>query len=159
MSNLTLDEQVPNFSVPATANRTLSRQSLVGRWAVIYFYPRDNTPGCTREGEDFRDLYAEFQSLDCEIVGVSRDSLASHEKFAKARNFPFPLAADEDSAFCNAFGVIGDKNMYGKIHKGIIRSTFLLDPEGLLRARWQSVKVADHAGKVLEKLKELRQDA
>lgn len=154
MSDLSIGQQIPDFSTAATGEQSISRQSLAGKWAVIYFYPRDNTPGCTREGQDFRDLYADFQRLDCEIIGVSRDSLGSHEKFAQKQNFPFPLAADEDSSFCNAFGVIGEKKMYGKTHKGIVRSTFLIDPQGVLVARWKSVKVAGHAEKVLEKLRQ-----
>jgi peroxiredoxin Q/BCP len=122
---------------------------------VIYFYPKDDTPGCTTEGAAFRDLYPEFQRLGCDIFGVSRDSLASHEKFKAKMAFPFDLLSDADEAACNMFGVIKMKNMYGKQVRGIERSTFLIDAQGVVRKEWRGVKVPGHAEEVLAAVKGL----
>jgi len=141
--------------LPATGGEELSLQSFRGRKLVIYFYPRDNTPGCTREGQDFRDLYPEFEALDCAVVGVSRDSLKSHEKFSDKQEFPFPLISDADEQLCRQFDVIKEKNMYGKKVMGIERSTFLIDAHGELVREWRKVKVPGHAAEVLEAVREL----
>ena len=117
---------------------------------VLYFYPRDNTPGCSQEGQDFRDLYEAFRQANTEVLGVSRDSLKKHENFSSKFDFPFPLLADVDSEVCNAYDVIREKQMYGKTHEGIERSTYLIDREGVVREIWRKVKVKDHAQTVLD---------
>ncbi len=126
-----------------------------GKNVVLYFYPKDNTPGCTAEGEDFRDNYAAFQSLNCDIIGISRDSIKSHENFKAKMNFPFELLSDEEEIVCQQFDVIRMKNMYGKQVRGIERSTFLIDANGNLRNEWRGVKVAGHVMDVLESVKAL----
>lgn len=141
--------------LPATPNGELSLDSLRGKPVVVYFYPRDNTPGCTREGEGFRDHYAEFQACGCEIVGVSRDTLASHQKFADKYNFPFPLIADTDEALCRQFDVIKEKNMYGKKVMGVERSTFLFNADGKLATEWRKVRVPGHVEAVLSAVQAL----
>lgn len=128
---------------------------LIGQPVVIYFYPRDNTPGCIREGQDFRDLYDQFAALNCVILGVSRDSLASHEKFAAKHDFPFALLSDPDEILCQQFGVIREKSMYGRKFMGIERSSFLFDHSGKLAQEWRKVRVAGHAEEVLEALRSL----
>jgi peroxiredoxin Q/BCP len=139
----------------ATGGRELALDDFLGKPLVIYFYPRDNTPGCTREGEAFRDHYDQFESLGCRIVGVSRDSLKSHEKFAEKHDFPFPLIADPDEQLCRHFDVIKEKNMYGKKVMGIERSTFLFDADGKLVREWRKVRVPGHVEDVLEAVREL----
>ena len=126
-----------------------------GKNVILYFYPKDNTPGCTTEGEDFRDNYAAFQSLNCDIIGISRDSIKSHENFKAKMNFPFELLSDEEEIVCQQFDVIKMKNMYGKQVRGIERSTFLIDANGNLRNEWRGVKVAGHVMDVLESVKAL----
>ena len=145
---------VPRFSVETTAGK-LTDKDLAGRNTVLYFYPRDNTPGCTLEGQEFRDLYTKFKKANTEIFGVSRDSLRSHEGFCEKQKFPFALVSDPDETFCNLFGVIKDKNMYGKKVRGIERSTFLIDGKGVLRQEWRKVKPRGHAAEVLEAVKRL----
>ncbi len=152
-----IDQPIPPFQAQATGGRTVTEKDLQGHWTVLYFYPRDNTPGCTNEAKDFRDLYPEFQALGAEILGVSRDSLASHEKFKAKLELPFDLISDPDETLCRLFDVIKEKNMYGKKVMGIERSTFLIDPEGVLRREWRKVKVAGHAQEVLETLRQLAQ--
>lgn len=142
-------------ALPATDGEELSIQSFRGAPLVIYFYPRDNTPGCTREGQAFRDLYPEFESLGCAVVGVSRDSVKTHENFKAKHGFPFELIADADEELCRRFEVIKEKNMYGKKAMGIERSTFLLDAEGRIVREWRKVKVPGHAEEVLEVAREL----
>jgi peroxiredoxin Q/BCP len=127
-----------------------------GRWLVLYFYPKDSTPGCTTEGLEFNALLPKFAKLDCGVLGVSRDSVKSHQNFCAKQGFRFPLVSDGDEALCNAFGVIQEKNMYGKKVLGIVRSTFLIDPEGRIAAEWRGVKVAGHAQAVLDALKAAR---
>jgi peroxiredoxin Q/BCP len=127
-----------------------------GRWLVLYFYPKDSTPGCTTEGLDFNALLPKFAKLDCDVLGVSRDSIKSHQNFCAKQGFRFPLVSDGDEALCNAFGVIQEKNMYGKKVLGIVRSTFLIDPEGRIAAEWRGVKVPGHAQAVLDALKAAR---
>lgn len=143
-----------NLALPMTGGRDFTPADLRGQWTVIYFYPKDSTPGCTTEGLDFRALYAEFQRLGAQVFGVSRDSLASHEKFACKQDFPFPLVSDTDELLCRAFDVIKEKNLYGKIGFGIERSTFLLNPQGEVVREWRKVKVAGHAAEVLEALRD-----
>ena len=142
--------QVPEFTSPASGNKEISLSDLKGSTVVIYFYPKDSTPGCTLEGQNFRDLYPEFQALNTEILGVSRDSLKRHDNFRAKQAFPFDLLSDEDEALCKQFDVIHEKNMYGRKVMGIVRSTFLIDGDGVLRAEWRKVKVPDHAKAVLE---------
>lgn len=127
-----------------------------GRWLVLYFYPKDSTPGCTTEGIDFNALLPKFAKLNATVLGVSRDSVKSHDNFCAKQGFRFPLVSDGDEKLCNAFGVIGEKNMYGKKVLGVIRSTFLISPDGRLAHEWRGVKVAGHAEAVLETLKALQ---
>jgi peroxiredoxin Q/BCP len=122
---------------------------------VLYFYPKDNTPGCTTQGADFRDRHREFKRLDCEIYGISRDSLKSHEGFKAKLKFPFELLSDPDEALCSAFGVMKDKNMYGRKVRGIVRSTFVIDEKGQLAREWRGVKVPGHVEEVLNFVKAL----
>ena len=150
-------DTLPAFSVAATSDRTISPDSLKGRWTVFYFYPKDQTPGCTRESQDFRDLHESFQALGCDILGVSRDSMQSHDNFRAKQDLPFDLVADTDSSLCNLFGVIGEKKLYGRTSIGLKRSTFLVDDKGIVRALWRNVRVAGHADKVLERLGKLQQ--
>lgn len=146
---------VQSPSLPATGGKELSIQTFRGSPLVVYFYPRDNTPGCTREGQDFRDLYPEFEALGCAIVGVSRDSLKTHENFKTKQEFPFELIADADEKLCRQLDVIKEKNMYGKKVMGIERSTFLLDAGGKITREWRKVKVPGHAEEVLQAVREL----
>jgi peroxiredoxin Q/BCP len=141
---------VADFSLPATGNQTFSLTAARGKHLVIYFYPKDNTPGCTTEAQQFRDLYAEFQKADCEVVGVSRDSLKSHENFKAKFTLPFALLSDADEIACGLFGVIKQKNMYGKQVRGIERSTFVLDKDGKLQKEWRGLKADGHAQEVLD---------
>jgi len=143
---------VPAFEAAATGGTTVSVASQAGRPFVLYFYPKDNTPGCTDEGVQFRDLNAQFQAADCEVYGVSRDSLKSHEGFKAKMSFPFELISDPDETLCQMFGVIKMKNMYGKQVRGIERSTFLIDGKGVVRKEWRGVKVPGHAQAVLDEL-------
>lgn len=142
-------------ALPATGGNNLKLEDLRGKPLVVYFYPRDNTPGCTREGQDFRDLYGEFQALGCEIVGVSRDSLKSHENFAAKHDFPFALIADTEERLCRKFDVIKAKNMYGRKVQGIERSTFVVDAHGRVVREWRKVRVPGHAREVLDAVREL----
>ena len=144
-----------DIRLPATGGKERSLGDFGGQALVVYFYPRDNTPGCTRQGQGFRDLYDQFKAANCEIVGVSRDSLASHEKFSAKESFPFPLLADTEEALCRAFDVIKEKNMYGKKVMGIERSTFLFGADGQLAQEWRKVKVPGHVEAVLEAVENL----
>lgn len=128
----------------------LKLPSLKGQWLVVYFYPKDSTPGCTTEAKDFRDLYPAFRKRHAQIIGVSRDSQKSHANFANKQELPFPLVSDADETWCRAFDVIHEKVLYGKRFMGIVRSTFLIDPEGRLAAEWRGVKVSGHAQAVLD---------
>lgn len=140
----------PDFSLPATGGRTLGLADFRGRKLVLYFYPKDNTPGCTQEGEQFRDLHDEFTKLGATILGVSRDSLKSHENFKAKMAFPFDLLSDTEEVMCEAFGVMKLKNMYGKQVRGIERSTFLINEQGEICREWRGVKVPGHAREVLD---------
>ncbi|ROO32399.1 peroxiredoxin [Salinisphaera orenii] len=147
--------QAPDFSAPATGDKTLSLSDFAGRTLVLYFYPRDNTPGCTQEGEAFRDAYDDFRAAGADIVGVSRDSLRKHENFRRKYDFPFDLVSDPDEKLCRAYDVLKEKNMYGRRHIGIERSTFVIDGDGVIRHVWRGVKVADHAQEVLDAVRAL----
>ena len=151
LENLT----VPEFEVPATGGRTFRLSAARGQPLVLYFYPKDNTPGCTDEGGQFRDLHGEFQKLGCAVYGVSRDSIKSHEGFKAKMSFPFELLSDPEEVLCQMFGVMKMKNMYGKQVRGIERSTFVIDAAGKLRKEWRGVKVPGHAAEVLELVKTL----
>lgn len=142
-------------ALPATIHDEVSLDQFRGKPLVVYFYPRDNTPGCTKQGQGFRDHYDEFCKIGCEIVGVSRDTLKSHEKFAEKQEFPFPLIADTDEVLCRQFDVIKQKNMYGKKVMGIERSTFLFDADGKLAHEWRKVRVPGHVEDVLDAVRGL----
>jgi peroxiredoxin Q/BCP len=146
---------VPDFSLPSTGGSTFSLASRLGKTVVLYFYPKDNTPGCTAEGGDFRDHYPEFKRAGCEVLGISRDSLDSHEKFKAKMKFPFELLSDPSEAVCKRFGVMKMKNMYGKQVRGIERSTFVIDAKGRLAREWRGVKVPGHVQEVLNFVKAL----
>jgi thioredoxin-dependent peroxiredoxin len=152
---VSLDKKVPAFSRSATGSTTWRLGDARGKLVALYFYPRDNTTGCTKEGEAFRDLHAQFRKAGAVIVGVSPDSVASHDKFKAKMSFPFELLADEDLEVCNLFGVYKEKSMYGRKYMGVERSTFLIDGEGVLRREWRKVKVPGHAEAVLAACKEL----
>ncbi|SEL39053.1 peroxiredoxin [Nitrosovibrio tenuis] len=150
-----LNQPVPDFELPSTRNKTFRLSDTSGKNLVIYFYPKDDTPGCTTEGQDFRDAYKEFTQFDSEIVGISRDSVKSHEKFKMKMDFPFELLSDGDESICELFGVMKMKNMYGKQVRGIERSTFVVDSRGILRREWRGVKIPGHVQEVLEYVKTL----
>lgn len=145
---------VPELELPATSGKIFNTRN-ADQTYVLYFYPKDNTPGCTNEGQQFRDLHAKFAKAGCAVYGVSRDSLKSHENFKAKMNFPFELLSDADEAACKAFDVIKMKNMYGKKVRGIERSTFVIDAKGAIRREWRGVKVPGHAQEVLEFIKTL----
>src|SRR5215472_9309370 len=147
--------KVPQFSLPATGGGEWRLKEAAGQKLVLYFYPKDMTSGCTRESQDFRDLHAAFRKAGVRIVGVSRDSLASHEKFKAKEKLPFELLSDADEKLCKAFDVIKEKTLYGRKYLGVERSTFLLDAAGVLRREWRKVKVPGHAEEVLEAAKSL----
>lgn len=144
-----LGKKVPAFACVATGSRKWKSSDAAGKKLVVYFYPKDNTPGCTKEGEAFRDLYPSFKKAGTVIVGVSPDSLASHEKFKAKMRFPFDLLADEDRKLCELFDVYKEKSLYGRKYMGVERSTFLIDERGVLRHEWRKVKVSGHADEVL----------
>jgi thioredoxin-dependent peroxiredoxin len=145
-------KKVPKLKGVLHDGSTFALSDLRGQSVVIYFYPKDSTPGCTSEANAFRDLYPQFRKRHCEVVGVSRDSVGSHMKFRDKHALPFPLVADTDESWCNAFGVLGEKTLYGRRFIGVIRSTFLIDAEGILVAEWRGVRVPGHAAAVLERL-------
>ena len=150
-----MNRVVGNFKAAATGDQTVELKELRGQNVVIYFYPKDSTPGCTQEGIDFRDLHSKFRRQKTVILGVSRDSIASHEKFKAKQGFPFDLLSDPDEKLCKKFDVIKEKTLYGRKFMGIERSTFLIDAEGKLRREWRKVKVKGHAAEVLEAVKAL----
>ena len=149
------DLAVPDFEAASTGGKTFALKQARGKPLVLYFYPKDNTPGCTDEGRQFRDLYPEFEKLGCSIYGVSRDSIKSHEGFKATMSFPFDLLSDPDEHLCEMFGVMKMKNMYGKQVRGIERSTFAIDRNGVVRKEWRGVRVPDHAQAVLDFVKTL----
>ncbi len=144
-----LDRKVPDFSLPSTGGDSWKLSAAAGRKLVLYFYPKDNTSGCTKEGQAFAELYPQFRKARIEVVGISPDSLASHEKFKAKYGFPFELLADEDKKACTLFDVYKEKSMYGRKYMGVERSTFLIDAGGVLRQEWRKVKVPGHAEEVL----------
>ncbi len=152
MSKLEINHVVPNFELLGTSETNFSLKNYLGKLVVLYFYPRDSTPGCTNEGIDFTSLYQDFKKKNVEIFGISRDSIKSHEKFKEKYNFPFELLSDSDEIACNLFDVIKLKNMYGKQVQGIERSTFLIDTEGNLINEWRGLKVPGHAEEVLNSI-------
>ena len=141
---------VTDFELPSTGNATFKLSDHLGKNVVVYFYPKDNTSGCTLEGQEFRDLYTDFGKANTIVVGISRDSIKSHEGFKAEFGFPFDLLADTDEKACELFGVMKLKNMYGKQVRGIERSTFLIDADGRVAREWRSVKVPGHVNEVLE---------
>ena len=155
MSIAKLNRVVPKLALPATGDKNIDLKELRGKNVVLYFYPKDNTPGCTTEGQDFAANHTKFKRRNTIILGVSRDSVASHEKFSKKYNFPFDLLSDSDEKACKIFDVIKEKNMYGRKVMGIERSTFLIDETGKLRREWRKVKVKDHVAEVLAAVGEL----
>jgi peroxiredoxin Q/BCP len=155
MTSVSLGRKIAPFALPATGGQTLGLQDYAGKNLVIYFYPKDSTPGCTTEGQEFRDLHGEFARHNTAILGVSRDSVRSHDNFKTKQGFTFELLSDADETLCRQFDVIKEKNMYGKKVMGIERSTFLIDGKGVLRAEWRKVKAAGHAAAVLEAVKAL----
>ena len=149
------ENTVADFSLPATGNQTFTLSGARGKHLVVYFYPKDDTPGCTTEAQQFRDLYAKFKKANCEVVGISRDSLKSHENFKAKFTLPFALLSDADETACNLFGTIKLKNMYGKQVRGIERSTFVLDRERVIRREWRGIKVPGHVQEVFDFVKTL----
>ena len=148
-------KKCPKFSAEATGGLELSNKDFEGKNLIIFFYPKDNTPGCTLEGQDFRDSYNDFKNLNAEIIGVSRDTIKSHENFKEKQSFPFQLLSDPDEVMCKAFDVMREKSMYGKKYIGVDRSTFLINSKGLVVKEWRSVKVKGHVMEVLEALRDI----
>ncbi|MDH3619557.1 MAG: peroxiredoxin [Gammaproteobacteria bacterium] len=155
MSAPRINRVVADFTAEATGGQKVRLKDLRGKNVVIYFYPKDSTPGCTTEGRDFSALHARFRRANTVIFGVSRDSIASHEKFKEKQGFKFDLLSDPDEKLCKKFDVIHEKTLYGRKFMGVVRSTFLLDADGKLRQEWRKVKVAGHADEVLEAVKSL----
>ena len=152
MQNINLNEKVPNFELEGTSNLAFNLKDYMGKYIIIYFYPKDSTPGCTNEGIDFTENIDKFKKLNVEIFGISRDNIKSHENFKNKYNFPFELLSDNEESACNLFKVIKMKNMYGKKVRGIERSTFLIGPDGILIHEWRGVKVNGHIEEILKRL-------
>jgi len=159
MKKTVVGKIVPDTKLQATAGKTFRLHDLKGKFAVLYFYPKDDTPGCTLEGQDFRDRAGEFKQLKTAVYGVSRDSLASHEKFKAKFKFPFELISDEDETLCKIFDVIREKSLYGKKYLGVDRSTFILDQDGVLHREFRGVKVKGHVDEVIEEIRKLQKPA
>lgn len=155
MSELKPGDLAPDFTLPATGDRQITLSAHRGRRVVLYFYPKDNTPGCTTEGEAFRDHYAAFQALSCDIFGLSRDSLKAHQNFCEKYQFPFTLLSDSDAVVCHLYDVLKEKKLYGRTSIGIERSTFLIDSDGTILRIWRQVKVAGHVEEVLAAVEQL----
>lgn len=149
---VTVGKRIANFKLPATGDKNLTRDDFKGKKLILYFYPKDHTPGCTRESQDFRDTQARFNSAGAVVVGVSRDSVKTHENFRAKQTLPFDLISDADETLCQAFDVIREKSLYGRKYMGVDRSTFLIDEEGVLRAEWRGVRVPGHVEEVLQAL-------
>ncbi|MFJ5189267.1 peroxiredoxin [Pseudomonas fulva] len=152
-----LDQPVPDFTAQATSGQTVSLSALKGRQVVVYFYPKDSTPGCTTQGQGFRDQHGAFEAANTVVLGVSRDGMKSHENFKAKQGFPFELISDKDEALCQVFDVIKLKKLYGKEYMGVDRSTFLIDKDGVLRQQWRGVKVPGHVDAVLAAAQTLNQ--
>ncbi len=150
-----MNRVVADFSCASTGDKQVRLKDLRGQNVVLYFYPKDSTPGCTTEGQDFRDLHAKFKGQETVVFGVSRDSIASHEKFKTKQSFPFDLLSDPDEKLCRHFDVIRKKSLYGRKFMGVERSTFLIDVDGKLRQEWRKLKVKGHAAEVLESVRVL----
>lgn len=150
-----IGDQLPNFEFNATNNLKAHLNDYLGKVVVLYFYPKDATPGCTTEGQDFRDAFSQFKKANAVIFGISRDSLKSHEKFKEKQNFPFELISDNEEQLCQLFDVIKMKSMYGKQVRGIERSTFVIDTKGILSHEWRKVKIEGHVNEVLDAIKTL----
>lgn len=146
---------LPNLTLGATSGKDVSLSDLKGKKVVLYFYPKDNTPGCTLEGQDFKRLHTQFKKAGCEVFGISRDSLKSHESFKEKCGFPFELLVDVDEKLCAHFKVVVMKNMYGRKYEGIERSTYVVDVDGTVVKEWRKVKVTGHADEVLEFVKSI----
>lgn len=159
MSGPAMNRVVGDFTANATGDQKVRLKDLRGKNVVLYFYPKDSTPGCTTEGRDFSALHAKFKRKNTVIFGVSRDSLASHEKFKAKQGFPFELISDPDEKLCRKFDVIQEKSLYGRKFMGVVRSTFLIDTAGKLRGEWRNVKVKGHADSVLEAVAALTAEA
>jgi peroxiredoxin Q/BCP len=155
MTTIIVGKALPDFTAQATSGKQIKLSDYTGKNVVLYFYPRDNTPGCTVESENFRDAHTAFTKHNTVIIGISRDSLTSHEKFKGKFALPFELISDNEEVLCQLFGVMKDKNMYGKKVRGIDRSTFLIDGQGKLRHEWRGVKVPGHVDEVLQHIKSL----
>ena len=155
MTKVVTGRKVPDFELPATGDKTFRLADCLGERVVLYFYPKDSTPGCTTEGQDFRDNHRRFRARKTRVFGISRDSLKSHENFKAKQEFPFDLLSDAEEKACRLFDVIREKNMYGRKVMGIERSTFLIDEHGVLRHEWRGVKVKGHVDEVLEVIKTL----
>ncbi len=155
MSKVHVGKKVPDFKALLDNEETFKLSENKGKNLVFYFYPKDNTPGCTKEGEGFRDNYSVIKKLNTEVIGVSKDSVTSHQKFIQKFNFPFNLISDENEKVCNLFNVIKEKNMYGRKYMGIERSTFLIDTNGKLVKEWRKVRVKGHVDDVIESIKEI----
>jgi peroxiredoxin Q/BCP len=147
--------KAPTFNLPSSSNKDFDFKKNLNQYLVIYFYPRDNTPGCTNEAKDFSKIYKEFKKLNCEIIGVSKDTIESHKKFITKFKIPFHLLSDEKNIMLKKYGAWGEKSMYGKKFMGIKRTTVLIDPKGKIKKIWNNVKVTDHAKEVLNFLKEV----
>ncbi|NOX09559.1 MAG: peroxiredoxin [Gammaproteobacteria bacterium] len=158
MSTPTLNKKAPDFTIAATGEQNITLSDYIGKNIVLYFYPRDNTPGCTQEGQDFRDQYNKFKRNKTVVFGVSRDSVTSHQRFKEKQGFPFELLSDQDEVLCGLYDVIKEKNMYGKKVMGIERSTFLIDQKGILREEWRKVKVKGHIDEVLQRIREINRN-
>lgn len=155
MSQVEIGKKIPDFSGQASSDIDFKLSNYKGTPLLIYFYPRDNTPGCTQEGKDFRDNYAAFKKKGIQIFGLSRDSVKVHENFKAKHEFPFDLISDKEETICNLFDVIKEKKLYGKVHMGIERSTFLIDKNGILINEWRKVKVKEHIAQVLEAIEQI----
>tara|TARA_B100001250_G_C19627030_1_gene712014 strand:+ start:256 stop:732 length:477 start_codon:yes stop_codon:yes gene_type:complete len=156
INKVKIGKKVPEFDLESTGEKTVKLSQLKGKNIIIYFYPKDSTPGCTIEAQNFRDNIRKFSSLNTLILGVSRDTIISHEKFKKNQKLPFDLLSDYDEKLCKIFDVMKEKNMYGKKFIGIERSTFLIDKKGVLRNEWRKVKVKEHVNDVLQTIKKLK---
>jgi peroxiredoxin Q/BCP len=158
MRKIAVGDVVPDISFECTAPGIQSFKDLKGKNIVLYFYPKDNTPGCTTEGKDFRDLHESFSALNTQVLGVSRDTLVCHQKFKSKLGLPFALITDKDEKLCQTFGVLIETNMFMRLLIGIDRSTFLIDDQGILRQEWRKVRVKGHAAAVLEAVRKLSQN-
>lgn len=156
MTSINIGSTVPDFEVPSTGNKIIKLTEYLGKYLILYFYPKDNTSGCIQEGQGFRDLMEKLEALNAVILGVSRDTVRSHEGFKSKQQLPFDLLSDQDEKLCRAFAVIKTKNMYGRQVQGIERSTFLVGPDGRLVHEWRKVNVKIHSAEVLQALNKLK---